>query len=180
MRRGFSLIELVMVMVVLGTIAAIAAPRVSAAQTGNRLAAAEKRLANEFAAVGALARAKGAAHTVQIHLVTNEFRVFEGTPSKLGALVSSVDFDAEPYGVTFATTTIGHPSGYVGVDAFGMYEAVARVRIARGSNTATVNLIGPVKGPAISGATDENNDGGNPGLIGALLGGLLGGLGGGG
>ena len=175
MRRGFSLIELVMVMVVLGTIAAIAAPRITAAQTGNRLTAAEQRLAHEFAAVGALARAKGAAHTVQIHLVSNEFRVFEGTPANLGALVSSVDFEAEPYGVTFTSTSIGHPSGYVGVDAFGMYEAVAKVRIARGSAAVTVNLAGPVKGAAIADAAEEEQGGGNAGLIGVLLGGLLGG-----
>ncbi len=180
MQRGFSLIELVMVMVVLGTLAAIAAPRITAAQAGNRLTAAEQRLEHEFAAVGALARAKGAAHTVQIHLVSNELRVFEGTPSNLGAQVSSVDFDAEPYGVTFTSTTIGHPSGYVGVDAFGMYEAVAKVRIARGSAAAVVSLDGPLKGPAIAGAADEDEEaGGNPGLIGTLLGGLLGGLGGG-
>ncbi|MCC5822591.1 MAG: type II secretion system protein [Planctomycetes bacterium] len=173
MRRGFSLIELVLVIIVIGMVAAIAVPRVSSGQSGKRLSAAEKRLVTEFESVSDLARAKGRTHTIQIHLSQSEFRVYEGSPGSLGPLVRTVPMSRSPYEVRFETTNITHPQGYLTVDGFGMYSANARVRIAAGSMTRTVDLVGPVMTSLKE--AEESGGGGGGGLLGGLVNGLLGG-----
>lgn len=172
MRRGFSLIELVLVIIVIGMVAAIAVPRVSSAQSGNRLSAAQSRLVAEFEMAADLAKAKGRTHTIQLHLGESEFRVYEGRPGSLGALVRSVPMARSPYEVYFASTNIANPQGYLTVDGFGMYSANARVRIVAGSTTMDVELVGPVM---TSLEEAQESGGGGGGLLGGLVNGLLGG-----
>jgi prepilin-type N-terminal cleavage/methylation domain-containing protein len=173
MRRGFTMIELVLVVLVVAVVAAIAVPRLATAQTAARLNGAENRLLSEFAAVGELAAAQGRTHTIQLHLGSAELRVFQGTALIRDALVRTVAFGEEPYGVRFVSTNITSGASTIVVDGHGMYSSSAKVQIAYGSDVRVVTLTGPVAGAPI---TEEEAEAGGDGLLGGLIKGLLGGL----
>lgn len=170
MRRGFTMLELVLVVVIIGMVAAVAAPRLAASQTGARLNAAEKRLASEFAAAAEMATTKGVTHTIQFDIAASELRVFEGPLANKSALVRTVPLGAEPYGVSLVSTNITGGASTIRVDGFGMYSATAKVQIAHRGAVRVVNLNGPVRGVLVEASASEG------GLISALLKGLLGGL----
>lgn len=173
MQRAFSLIELVLVVIIIGVVAAVAIPRVGSGQAGTRVDAAEKRMQSEFEAVGDLARSKGRSHTVQISLPDSQIRVYEGTPPALGALVRTVPMSEAPYSVRFQTSTITDPNGYITVDGHGMYSANARVGIDAAGIARTVNLVAPVHTSLEEGIEANGGDTGG-GLLGGIVNGLLG------
>lgn len=172
MRRAFSMIELVIVVLIIGMVAAVAVPRLTSAQSGSRLVAAENRLLSEFGAVGEQALAMGQSHTIQFHVPTSEFRVYEGSPPALGSLVRTVRLGQEPYRVQIVSTTIGNPDGFIVVNGHGMYSAGAKVQISVGGSVRAVTVEGPMKGALVLEAPKDG------GVVDGVVGGLLGGIGG--
>lgn len=172
MQRAFSLIEIVLVVVIVGIVAAVAIPRIGSAQAGTRIESADKRMRSEFVAVGELARANGRSHTVQISLPDSQIRVYEGTPPSLGPQVRTVSMAEQPYAVRFVSTTISDPNGYITVDGYGMYSANARVRIETSGIDRVVDLKAPVRTTLEEGVEATGGTGG--GLLGGIVNGLLG------
>ncbi len=178
MRHGFTMVEMVLVVVIVAMLATVAVPRLASAQTGSRLTGAEKRLMSEFEAVGETAAAQGRPHTIQFHILSSELRVYLGTVVDEDARVRTVPFDQEPYGVRFVATNITSGEGVIRIDGFGMYSANAKVQIAHGGHVRVVNLDGPVAGEPITVEEAESGGGGGgggllSGLIGKLLGGII-------
>ncbi len=175
MRHGFTMVEMVLVVVVVAMLATIAVPRLASAQTGSRLTGAEKRLMSEFAAVGELAFAQGRPHIIQFDILSSELRIYRGTILDKNALIKTVSFGQEPYGVRFVSTNITAGDGSIRVDGFGMYSGIAKVQIAFGDHVRVVELGGPVAGAPII-VPNVQGGGGGGGILGSLLGKLLGGV----
>lgn len=173
MRRGFTLLELLLVVAVIGVLALVAVPRLASAQTGSRLAGAERRMQSEFAAVGELASAQGVTHTIQFHIPSSEMRIYRGTTAAAPALIRTIPFADEPYRTAIVATNITGAHTTIQVDGFGVYSAAATVQIDLGGIVRVVELTAPVAGSA---SVLEDAEAGGAGLLGDLIKGLLGGL----
>lgn len=173
MHRGFTMIEMVLVMVIIAMVALVAVPRMSASRVGIRLGAAESRLTSEFAAVAALSRSTGRTHAIQFNTDANEMRIFEGSTADKDRLVGTVTFASKPYLVGFGTVSISDGRPIIVVDPYGMYSAAAKVQLTSGTVARVVSLDGPRSGEVVESVKDASQ---NQGLIGGLLDGLLGGL----
>ncbi len=174
MARGFTLMEMVLVIAVIGVTAAVAVPRLASAQTGARLTGAERRMISEFEAVGERAAAEGRAYCVQFHLLSGEMRVFLGTTPTPAALVRTVAFAAEPYGARIVGTNITGGSATIVVDGSGLYSATAKVQLQAGDAVRVVDLSGPVAGaPSLTGTIEQTGGGLLDALVDTLLGGLI-------
>lgn len=149
MRHAFTLIELVVTLVIVGIVAAIAVPRMASAQVSNRLDAVAARLDSEFVGAGELARARGESLTIQISASTDTLRVYKGAGASRSTLLKTVDFSAAPYQADITATNIADGSGYLTVDAFGIYEAGAKVVYNIGGVSRSITVTGPTKGTAV-------------------------------
>lgn len=173
MHRGFTMIEMVLVMVIIAMVALVAVPRMSASRVGIRLDAAESRLKSEFAAVAALSRSTGRTHAIQFNSDANEMRIFEGRTADKDRLIGTVTLASKPYLVRIGTVSTSDGRPLIIVDPYGMYSAGANVQLTSGSVPRLVSLHGPRSGEVVESVKDASQ---NQGLIGGLLGGLLGGL----
>lgn len=173
MRSGFTLLELILVVAIIAVLALVAVPRLASAQTGSRLAGAERRMQSEFAAVGEIASAQGVTHTIQFHIPSSEMRIYRGPTAAAAALIRTIPFADEPYRTAIVATNITGAHTTIRVNGFGVYSASARVQIDLGGTVRVVDLAAPVAGSVSVPAEAES---GGAGLLGGLIKGLLGGL----
>lgn len=105
--RGFSMIEMVMVIAIIGIITAIALPKFAHAGAGRRLSAAKNTLISDIEMVKLRARGTSKVHVIKFYPDENKYIIVEGTDIKREAVILSRDFDDEPYTVGLSRTTIG-------------------------------------------------------------------------
>jgi prepilin-type N-terminal cleavage/methylation domain-containing protein len=140
--RGFTLLELVIVLVILGTLAAFAIPRFS--PSDNTVAAQAERLARDLRHVQSLAMNQGRTLEFDVQSATT-YRVTHGgnpvtDPATQQAYTVSLDNSVTLSGTDTAFDSLGRPV------AAGSLLGTARVFTLSGTTrTATVNLA-PVTG----------------------------------
>lgn len=149
MRRGFSLIEVVVVMMIMVAVALIAVPRLAAAGFQGRLNGVQTRLVYEFEAAADRCIDRGRAHTIVFDLPSHEMRIYEGSGASKGALVRTIELDAEPYTVQIKAVSISDAKSYIDIDAFGVYSATATVTVTANGQDRTVSLSGPLQGAKV-------------------------------
>lgn len=138
LRGGFSLLELVVVLTVIGVAAALAVPRMSGAAARYGVRAAAYRLASDLDSAAERARATGAAHTVVFRPSESGYAVMAGGPSnvQLPALWT-VRLGEHPYQsqmqVQYSTTP-----ERLGFDAFGRSTNDGVAAVVRGDYLVAV------------------------------------------
>lgn len=146
-RKGFSLVELTVVLVVLAMVGAIAFPRWAAAQANYQLQHARQRLERDLLLVQASARAAGADRRVLFNLAANTYEL-EGVGGSLDG-VAVVALDEEPFGAQLIGLT-GDDAGAWTFDGYGAFAGgsltlrvagVDRVLAVRYTSGAPVQVV---------------------------------------
>lgn len=116
--RGFSMIELVIVVAITGVIAAIAVPKFADAASGRRLLAAKRTLIQDIEMAQLLSRASSKIHVVKFYVAENKYIIVEGTDIKREAVILTRDFDDDPYNLNISRTNLSGDNVVV-ISAFG-------------------------------------------------------------
>lgn len=138
-RRGYSLVELLMVLGIISVIAAIAVPRYGNAASRYAAEAAAKRIAADLTQARELAKAASASYTVNFQTATASY---DFGPS--GALITDpavqvVSLDREPYVVGIASVSFGGDATVV-FNGYGVPDSGGTVQIKRGTREYLVTL----------------------------------------
>jgi type II secretory pathway pseudopilin PulG len=138
-RTAFTLLELVMILAIVATLAAIAAPRYAAALTSYRADGASRRIVADLDLARATAQAKSATVTVFFD-VNNDRYGIPGVPSlnDPGADVS-VDLSRDPYRADLVAVSFGG-SDRVTFDGYGSPDHGGVIVISCGTSMRTINL----------------------------------------
>jgi prepilin-type N-terminal cleavage/methylation domain-containing protein len=162
-RRGFSLIEVVVTLLIIGIVAAIAAPRLAAASSGSRIEAAEQRIQSVFQTAGEMARARGETITLQVDTDADAIFLFDGLTVDRDTLIGIARLGESPYEVDIQTTNITDPDGFIIIDGYGIFAEAPKIRIASQDLQRVVAISVPVA--VVAGSVDDQGfDGSDPGL----------------
>lgn len=129
--RGFSLVELTLVLAMVGVLAALAAPRFANATSSRSVEAAAARLTADLRYAQASARATSADCTVAFDRDAGYSIVVPGKPTTI------IDLAAEPYGVTLVAKLVGDSTTLI-YNGFGSLNSEATLTISRGGHSATL------------------------------------------
>lgn len=132
--RGFSLVELVMVLVIIGVFAAIAVPRFAEATARKQLDAAADRVIADLNKASTRARAASQTAAVRFRVDLDRYEA-DGT----GGDTYTVQLDEPPYGVEITHARFGSTTT-ASFNAYGVPVETGSVTLTRGSNTVTVTL----------------------------------------
>tara|TARA_R110000737_G_scaffold2923_10_gene9259 strand:- start:17926 stop:18471 length:546 start_codon:yes stop_codon:yes gene_type:complete len=168
--RGFSMIELVIVVAVMGIIAAIAVPKFADAASGRKIQAAKKQLLADIKATKLRARATSKQHTLKFFLNENMYVIVEGNEIDKNAIIIARDFDEDPYNLGIQRTSLGGDEVLV-ITPFGDLTPPTTVRLQLGSHTHDVILDGiadPGYAPVVSATAEEAKEAADS-LVGSLL-----------
>jgi prepilin-type N-terminal cleavage/methylation domain-containing protein len=139
--RAFSMIEMVLVIVIIGVIAAIAMPRFADAGSGRRLSSAKAVIEQDIEAIRLRARATGKLHTLIFYPSDEMYVAFEGTDIKRDAIVHSRVLTDEPLSLELSRTNIGGDES-VQINAFGDIEKDFSIGILDGGTEVIIAFTG--------------------------------------
>ena len=139
--HGFSMIELVIVIVIIGSISTIAVPKFADAGSGRRLSAAKKTLIADVETAKLRARATSKIHVIKFYPDENRYIIFEGEDLKRESIVLVQDFDEEPYSVEINRTNLG-ADPYAVITAYGDVSPGFRIGILENGTEITVDIDG--------------------------------------
>lgn len=138
-RRAFTLVELVLVLAIMATLAALAIPRYANAIANSRLNSAAQRVAADIALAQATARTTGSRQTITFTLATSRYTLSANTDLAASANPYTVDLTADPYRATLATASFAG-STTLTFDPFGFPLATGSVAVRVGTAQKTVTV----------------------------------------
>lgn len=153
MHRAFTLVELLITLVIVGVVAAIAAPRFLSAGVPVRLDAVESRLQSEFLAASDLARSRGESMVIQVSMDLDVIRVYDANDRTRDGLYKTVKFAISPYTVDITGTNIADSDGYLLIDGHGMFEATAKITYETDGQSRNVTLDLPTAAAPVGGGS---------------------------
>lgn len=133
-RRAFSLVEVVIALAIVGTIAAIVAPRMASRMDRAALDAAAARIGREIELVRERARASSRSATVAIDLARGRLTVAGIELGGIGDGSGVIDVSGSPYGVTIAAANFGGRSG-IEIGPYGTPKRSGAIELRRGRDT---------------------------------------------
>ncbi len=138
-RRCFSLAEVVVVVVIIGTLAMIAVPRLSNSIALQRVQAAGRRIVVDLAFAQRQAKNSNVAQTVQFNTAADSYS-FIGLPHPdHPALDYGLSLQQEPYGTTLVSADFGGDQEVV-FDVFGVPDSGGSVVVRVGSHVRTITV----------------------------------------
>ncbi len=171
LNRGFSMIELVIVVTILGIITAIAVPKFADAATGRKLQAGKKQLLADIETAKLRARATSKQHTLKFYPSEEIYVIVEGNEITREAIVIARDFSEEPFDIDLNRTNLGGDQVMV-ITAFGDISPSGRVQLRYSTTALTVDIEGVADTgivPVVTATEDEVK-----GVVEELVGGVLG------
>jgi type II secretory pathway pseudopilin PulG len=138
-RTAFTLLELVMILAIVATLAAIAAPRYAAALTSYRAEGASRRIVADLELARATAQAQSARVTVYFDVVNDRYEI-PGVPSlhDPGTDVG-VDLAAEPHRADLVAANFGGDDK-VSFDGYGNPDNSGVIAVSCGTVVKIINL----------------------------------------
>ncbi len=131
LRRGFSLLELVIVMALLAIIGGIAMPRYTASLAHHRAEAAARRIAADLAYLRQQARFTSSSKTIAFDLATHQY----------SGSITTVMLGNEPYEAVILSVDFGGDAEIV-FDGYGNPDSGGMVLIQAGHRQKTITVDG--------------------------------------
>lgn len=147
-RRGFSIIELITVLVVVGVVAAITIPAYGGAIARYRLSQAKARLMSDIELARATAQGESRDKTIVFDPSANSYVIADVAPLSMiaptvldaGSVQIRVELDEEPYSVDLSAVLLTGGSMSVTFDAYGRANRTGVVRIEAGAMRVLVDI----------------------------------------
>lgn len=136
--KGFSLIELIVVTLVISILASVAVPRLSASLRSRRLQAASQRVAADFAYARNAAMDLGKSVSIQFSIGTGTYSM-PTIRSPNGDATYVVDLQQTPYPVTIASADFDGDSTVI-FDLYGHADSSGTVSISDAGQTTSLSF----------------------------------------
>lgn len=140
MREAFTLVELLIVMAILATLAGIAMPRYSAALANYRADAAARRICADLAMAKARAISTSTAQTVTFTTASNQYQLVGFTDPVRPAMPYVISLGDRPYEATFGDINLGGTYSVV-FNGHGENDVAGTIQVRAGTAVRTVRLI---------------------------------------
>ena len=137
--RGVSLLELVLVLAIMGVLAAIAVPRFASANIRYRLDLAARRVKTDLATAQRLARITSASRCVYFYPSAGAYRLPEMRHPDDSRLVYQVELADDPYDVSIVSADFDG-DGNIVFDGYGRPDSGGSVTLRAGGSMATVTV----------------------------------------
>ena len=135
--RGFSLLELVLVIVIIATIAGIALPRMSSSTNNSRVDQAIDRIEATLSKAREMARSRSTSVSVRFRTGNERMEIKIG-----GSTVEKMYLDSSPYYADMTSASFGADE-YIIYNGFGMPDTGGTVSISVGSAERTLPVADP-------------------------------------
>lgn len=136
---GFSLLELVLVIAIIATLAAIAVPRYGGAVARYRIEAAARRIVEDLALARATARSKSTSVTVTFDVAMNQYQISGVSALNDPSSDAELNLSDPPYRAQLVSAIFGGDNAVI-FDGFGIPDSGGTIVIAGGAVTKTILL----------------------------------------
>src|SRR3990172_2143014 len=138
-RRGFTIVEAVMVMVILGIVGMIAVPRYAAFTATERLEGAARRLTADLSLAQRQARRAGASQTISFNVASSRYQLIGMNHPDHPSQPFEICIGDEPYRARIVSASFGGDAQLV-YDGFGKPDSGGQVVIAVGAYQKTITV----------------------------------------
>ncbi len=137
--RGFTLVELIMIVLIVGIVASIAIPRFASTLALQHVEAAANRIQHDLEFARRYARQSSAELTVTFDQATHSYHLSGVSDPNHPAQDYVIELDEEPYQVQILAVDFDG-NAKVTFDGFGVPNAAGKIKIGTSGYTATVSV----------------------------------------
>jgi prepilin-type N-terminal cleavage/methylation domain-containing protein len=142
-RRGFTLIELVIIIVLIGIMGAIAMPKYASAMNRYRADAAARRIATDLGYTRSLAIATSTTTSIQFNCNTSTYQIAGATDPDHGGIFS-VTLSGDPYLSTISSAAAVSSIVTVSFNGYGIPTSTPSIVVTSSDATRTVTVSADV------------------------------------